>query len=123
MADITTVFIFHTTASSEDAESDAGFELILERQGGDLRLAFPDLPHDDRERGRTDEHTFDVSGEGITTETKLSIRMTSSTDGWLPKSIWAIGQTTEGTFEVLAANPEWSKGAFDLPGLAEHAIN
>ena len=38
--------------------------------------------------------------------------MTTTEDGWLPKTMWAIGQTREGTFELLAGHSEWAEGWF-----------
>jgi hypothetical protein len=113
MADLNRIFVMHTTADVGDANSDGNFELVVSRPAGDLFLLLDTADHDDRERGRTDEYVFDVSGEGVTSESVLSIRMTATDDGWLPKSIWAIGETVSGSFEVLAAHPVWGNRWFD----------
>jgi hypothetical protein len=127
MADVQKIFILHTTADEKDAESDAEFQLIIEKPTLDLTMDFPTFDHDERERGRTDEYVFDVSGEGVTTESKIRIKMTTTEDGWLPKTMWAIGQTREGTFELLAAHSEWAEGWFDrgddAAGPDSHPIN
>jgi PLAT/LH2 domain len=113
MADLNRIFVIHTTADEDDANSDGNFELVVSRPNGDLFLFLDTPDYDDRERGDTDQYEFDVSNEGVTTDSVLSIRMTSTDDGWLLKSVWAIGQTVAGSFEVLAAHPVWENGWFD----------
>ena len=101
--------IIHTTSKRNNANTDAGFTLIASTSGADFVQSFENLPHNERERGRTDEYVFDVSGRGIPTDTELTIRMTSTSDGWLPQTIWAIGETNTGEHVLLAANPSWTE--------------
>lgn len=126
MASLKRIFVLHTTGDHSDAGTDANFELKAENPGGHFIANFGDLPHDDRQKGRTDEYVFNVAGKGLTSKTKLRIRMTTSSDGWLPKTIWAIGETTANDYVVLAANTKWEKWfdrGDDPAGSAEHAIN
>jgi hypothetical protein len=116
MADLNRIFVIHTTANDDDANSDANFELVVTRPVGEPVFMILDTPnHDDRERGQTDQYVLDVSSVDprVTTESTLLVRMVSDDDGWLPKSMWAIGETTSGSFEVLAAHPEWGNRWFD----------
>jgi hypothetical protein len=54
MADIFKIFLIHTTSKRENANTDAEFELIIQRPNNfDLRLNFPSLDHDEHEKGRT----------------------------------------------------------------------
>jgi len=126
VADLNKIFILHTTADKDDANTDAGFQLVIQAQPFSVIMDFPDLDHDERERGRTDEYVFDVSNEGVTTESEIKIRMKNTDDGWLPKTMWAIGETREGQFELLAGHSEWPKGWFDRgdnpAGPDEHVI-
>ena len=115
MAKLRFLYVIHTTANVEDAGTDAGFDLVVfsqvnpEAELGEFR--FPDLPADERERGRTDEYRFDVSsldvnmfGQGPDT---LAIRMRSDDANWLPSTIWVIGEDVEGTRELLVGLPNW----------------
>ncbi|MDA2895512.1 hypothetical protein PDG61_31730 [Mycolicibacterium sp. BiH015] len=103
----------HTTRNVADAGTDAAFHLYLTwvDDGGrvSLTLPFPDLAHNERERGRTDYYRFNVSGKGVDTSRSLQIYMTmlNSVDGWLPSSLFVIGRTTAGQFLVLGAHPNW----------------
>ncbi len=55
------------------------------------------------------------------------MRIINSEDGWLPKTMWVIGETTENKFVLLGAHPEWQKGWFDsgsgAAGPDNHEIN
>ena len=130
MADLKNIYILHTTSTKDDANTDADFELIAALPGRDYREAFTEWPangHNEREKGRTDEYRFNVSGRGVKTNSELNIRMTSTNDGWLPESMWVIGETTSGKFEVLGHHPKWNKGWFDRGsgsvGQESHKIN
>jgi hypothetical protein len=65
MPQLNAIRVIQTTADVKDANCDAGFQLQIFRSGGDVLLDFPDLPYDERERGRTDRYRFDVSGLGV----------------------------------------------------------
>jgi hypothetical protein len=126
------IFVIHTTATDEDAESDAGFQIQVVAEAGDFIRPFPDLPHDDRERGRTDQHEF-VIPNSVVVDTldpnfEIRMRMTTSNDGWHPSSIWVLGATMENQIILLGAYPEWGERRFDRPGnppdtLEEHVIS
>lgn len=121
MAHLQTIWVIHTTSRREDAGTDDSFflELPLKGKAGDSpigqRIPFPNLPHDEREAGRTDEYRFDVRQFRYElAEVRGQIRLvTRGDDGWLPQSIWVIGQTADGRFHLLAAKPGWpSNGWF-----------
>jgi hypothetical protein len=116
MPQLNAIRVIQTTADVKDANCDAGFQLQIIRSGGDLLLEFPDLPHDERERGRTDRYRFDVSGMGVDSSDPsfgLVMRMVTTTDGWLPASIEVLGETTTGQTVVLGSHDPWTDGAFD----------
>jgi hypothetical protein len=114
MAKLETIWVIHTTSTAKDADTDDKFEVWLPAGGkkGDSPGEFlrtPNLPHDERERGRTDQYEFDVRKLGIDhTEARGNVRLaTLGSDGWLPSSIWVIGRTVDGKHHILAARPRW----------------
>jgi hypothetical protein len=126
---LSTIRVIHTTSNVDDAGTDADFQLQVERNGGDVLREFPDLPHDERERGRTDHYEFDVSGEGVNSDDPsfaITMRMISSEDGWLPQSIFVSGDTFDGNTVLLGSHPQWDRGWFDKgddpAGPVEHRI-
>ena len=128
MAQINGLTIIQTTADVEDAETDGGFQLQIARPGGDLLRTFPDLPYDERERGRTDQYFFDLSGENVNSDAPgfQVIMRTLSDDGWLPSSIFVIGHTPGGGSIVLGSHPTWTGGSFDItsnPDTAAHVVS
>jgi hypothetical protein len=116
MPELNAIRVIHTTADESTAETDADFQLQIFRTGEDILLDFPELPHDERERGRTDRYRFDVSGMGVDSSDPsfgLVMRMVTTTDGWLPASIEVLGETTTGQTVVLGSHDPWTDGAFD----------
>lgn len=111
MARLRRVIVTHTTADVPNANTGAHFDLQLFKDGA-LRWQeeFPDHPYDERERGRTDQYEFNILQADLDTEDAYRIRMKMKTtsNAWLPKSIWAIGETEFGEWVVLAANPNWN---------------
>ena len=129
MTQINGLTIIQTTADKEDAETDADFQLQVTRPGGDLLVTFPDLPHDERERGRTDQYFFDLTGKNVNTSVdnfQVIMRILSD-DGWLPSSIFVLGHPLAGQTFVLGSHPTWTDGSFDsgagAGGPAEHVIS
>jgi hypothetical protein len=128
------IFVIHTTADEDDAETDANFQIQVVTPGGDFIQTFPEpitgSDHNQRERGRTDEYEFNVEGKGVDTQDsvfEIRMRMISTTDGWLPTRIWVLGETRENQIIVVAAHPEWQGGWFDrgddAAGPEEHVIS
>jgi len=114
--------VVHTTADKAYAGTDADFQLQIGRPGDDLVKDFPDLPHDERERGRTDLYVFDVAGDNVNSDDPnfgLTMRMINSEDGWLPESMLVLGQTFSGEAIVLGSHPQWNGGWFDRGSDAE----
>jgi hypothetical protein len=126
---ITGLTVINTTADEDDADTDADFQLQIARLGQDLVLNEPDLPHDERERGRTDQYFYDLSGQGVNSDAagfQVTMRILSS-DGWLPSSIFVVGHTPNAGSVVLGSHPTWTDGWFDSgddpAGPAEHVIS
>ena len=113
MARLDFLWVIHTTSTAANAGTDDGFDLqILSVLQGTLvaQLPFPDLPHDERERDRTDEYKFDVRDLDLDmfglNEDNFCIRIRGD-DMWLPHTIWIMGQDAEGRRELLAGWPDW----------------
>ncbi|MDT5124788.1 MAG: hypothetical protein QOH54_432 [Mycobacterium sp.] len=109
MAQVNTIFVVHTTKNAANAGTDASFELEIQRFGaGVVDLRFPDLPHNERERGRTDSYRFDVSRYRIDTgNLRIYMQMLDTNDGWLPESLFVIGITATGGHLLLGSHPFW----------------
>jgi hypothetical protein len=129
MAQINGLTIIHTTANVVDAGCDSRFQLQVVTPGGDVVRDFPSLPHDERERGRTDQYFFNLSGAGVDSDTPVfQVRMMIlDHDGWLPSSIFVIGHRPGGGTVLLGSHPTWKKGSFDsgnnAGGPAQHVIS
>jgi hypothetical protein len=110
---ISDVFVIHTTSGRKDAGTDAGFELIVRGPGGfEARAAFEDLKHDEREKGRTDMYrfVFDEAFNWDPPRWTVSIRMTSTRDGWLPSTIFVLGKVASdipAEWVVMGAHRPW----------------
>ena len=129
MPKLDTVTVIHTTAGKDNAGSTANFELEIGRQGSNFRDSFP--PHmGNREIDRTAVYPFDVRGERIDSDHNdfvVIMRMVDpSVDGWLPLSIYVIGQTSTGATILLGDHPEWSEWfdrGDDPAGPEQHIIS
>ena len=115
MPKLESVTVIHTTARDPNAKSTASFELEVAKPGSNFRENFP--PHmGNRDLGRTAVYSFNVHGKNIDSdfdEFEVIMRMVDpSVDGWLPLSIYVIGQTSTGETILLGDYPAWS-GWFD----------
>jgi hypothetical protein len=109
------LWVIHTTANVNNAASNFRFTLEVQTPTQRFSQDFPDLPHDERNRGRTDQYEFDLRDEEIDYRdvTPGNIRITSrAEDAWLPESIWVIGQEDDGEFHLLVGRPEWPSNAW-----------
>lgn len=110
------IWVIHTTSVLDDADTEDGFSLGLTRvfpnPDFELWLDFPSLPHDERERGRTDQYRFNLSQN----ETQIPMELldpskfmilTKGRDAWLPESIWIIGQDVNRARRLLVGIPFW----------------
>jgi hypothetical protein len=126
---ISDVFVIHRTAGRKDSDTDAGFELIVKGPGGfEASAAFENLPTDEREKLTVDmyrfifDEPFDWAPSGWT----VSMRMTSTKDGWLPSTIFVLGKVASDRAEewvVMGAHRPWPKDKwFDRgpPAADEH---
>ena len=129
MARLKKIIVIHETSKVKDGNTDAAFELQFTKVGNDPDpiLPFPDLPHNEREKGRTDKYEFDVFSKDVDSDGKIVMRMTTTSDGWLPKNMWVIGETVDNERLLLGAHPQWPiDGWFDKgsnpAGPREHII-
>ena len=113
MTFISDVIVIHTTsAGPADAETDAGFKLIVRGPGGYLaRADFEDLPTDEREKGTTDMYRF-IFDEPFDWDDRwtVSMRMTTTHDGWLPSTIFVLGKVASASpaeWVVMGAHRPW----------------
>ena len=130
MVQINTLFVVHTTSRSmPDARTDANFELQIVRPGDDpdFKRLFPDLPHNEREAGRTDCYRFDVSKDNIDSRMTMYMEMVDTNDGWLPSSLFVIGIVPDGTGRLLGTHPRWPNTSWfdrnDPPYLSRQRIS
>jgi len=114
MALLDRIWVIHTTSRADKSDTNDNFSLHLPATGKaadslGFLLRFPNLPHNERERGRTDQYEFDVRRFGIDHQEARG-KISMSTDGgnaWLPQSIWVIGRTIDGEDHVLVARSSW----------------
>jgi hypothetical protein len=114
MATLRNLWVIHTTSTEAGADTDDGFQLVIRASNVPYperaRLTFPDLPHDERERGRTDQYRFDVLNLNIDMfglgGNNFCIQ-TLGSDAWLPASIWVIGRDVTGLQRLLVSLPFW----------------
>jgi hypothetical protein len=114
MARLRFLYVIHTTADVTDADTDGNFELVVfspvNPQAEIGEFGFPDRPHDERERGRTDRYRLNVSSLNMdmfhVRPEILAIR-TGSDDAWLPSSIWVIAEDVQGNRQLEVALPNW----------------
>lgn len=116
MAQLRYLWVVHTTSTAENADTEDAFTLVIyspiNPQAEVGSLSFPDLPHDERERGRTDQYRFDMRREDVEvnmfglSEGEFALQ-TNGRDAWLPASIWIIGQDIRGVRSLLVDLPNW----------------
>lgn len=112
MSRLQTIWVIHTTSELADANTDDKFRVIIrDSSAQQTEMVFPSLPHNERERGRTDEYVFNMQGQrAIEMETltpaNIGLEITGG-NAWLPKSVWVIGQDVQGKRKILAAQPRW----------------
>ena len=111
--------VIHTTSRVDNAQTDALFKLVLvDAAGKEVQLDFPTLPHNERERGRTDQYRFDLTGldTQFQSETlgpeQIGVRILSG-DAWLPSSVFVVGFPFSGGPMLLVGHINWpSEGWF-----------
>lgn len=115
---ISNVFVLPATADTNDANTNAAFDLIVRGPGGyEARAAFGDLKYDERERGRTDMYEF-IFDTPFDWEPALgwtvSAVMTRTHDGWLPDTIFVIGKVASDVpqWVVMGAHRPWPRHAW-----------
>lgn len=125
MALLNDLWIFHTTSETEQSQTNEMFNLVITCAGIETIIQFPNLNHNEREKGRTDEYHFDLRTKGINDQNAIELRMEiTGPNGWLPKSIWAVSLDDLGEFKVLAHNPDWPQTSkFSTQGTASRRIN
>jgi hypothetical protein len=116
MARLDHFWVIHTTSTQDDADTEDGFRLGLRFTQPNpefvIWLDFPDLSHDEREKGRTDQYRFNI----VESETPIAMELlqarnfiiaTKGSDAWLPDSIWIIGQDVNRARRLLVGIPRW----------------
>lgn len=126
------IVVIHTTVNDEPADSDAEFTLEVAKSGPNFTMDFPNKPGQ-RQMGRTDLYQFDVSTKDVDSDDEnLSIRMRIDDDnGWLPQSIFVMGETSDGRGILLGYHRQWPgdgwfdrRGGVSFPGAREkHVIS
>lgn len=114
MAILERVWVIHTTHDAEDSNTDDSFSLEIQTADERVDLMFPNLPHDERERGRTDEYEFDLRDYNVDhlEVDPGDIRITThGSNAWRARSIWVIGRTADGGYHLLVARPDWPHNA------------
>lgn len=104
------ISVSHHTADEKNANTDSDFNLYLYNNycGGSIYMPFPDLEHDERECGATDEYTFNVGEYNIDAEKfKIGIGVLNQ-DSWLPDSFTIKYDTFDGITHIYAYNLPWN---------------
>jgi hypothetical protein len=113
MPQLKKIVVAHTTATESKAASNAQFMLQIQKPNPpNFTMAFPDLPHDERQKGRLDLYEFDLEGKNISTEDPgfdilMTIKSGNPGDEWLPASICVLGQTSDNEIFVLGDFSQW----------------
>ncbi len=128
MAILERVWLIHTTSTEPDADTEDGGQLEIQTATERATREAPGLPHNERERDRTDEYEFDFRGENIDVDDIRpgGIRYTTfGSNAWLPRGFWVIGRTEDDEFHVLVGRPDWPRDGWfstdrrDADGRAE----
>jgi hypothetical protein len=102
--------ITQMTSTARYAATNSSFRFIVKSGGTTCTRDFPNLPHNEREPGRTDTYTLNVSSCGMSlssvTASSLYIR-TLGHNAWLPSSFKVVARTTSGSTSTLI-NRTWS---------------
>ncbi len=125
------LWVIHTTSNEQNANTNEIFRVIIRDPFNQREtvLPFPSLPHNERERGRTDEYLFNLEEQGFIEMEALNADDIGMEilggNAWLPRSIWVIGQDIQGGRRLLVAQPTWppenwfSTETSDVGGLAQ----
>ena len=128
MALLDHLWVIQTTSTKADADTEDSFRFgLLFTQPNpqfEIWLNFPDLPHDERERGRTDQYRFNIdqSATPMAMELLQSRNFaiaTNGSDAWLPESIWVIGQDVSRGRRLLVGIPSWPSNLWFSTDLSE----
>jgi hypothetical protein len=105
------VFVVHTTHALKDAETNAGFELIIKGPGFEVHRDFKDLAYNEREKGRTDLYMFEFDEPfDWDNQWTASIRMKTTKNGWLPFNMFILGKVASDIpreWVVMGAHVPW----------------
>src|SRR5687767_11543547 len=85
---VSQMLVRHKTSTASYAATNSAFQLVIKTSSsGTCTRDFPSLPHNEREKGETDNYTISVSGCGLplsqVTPASLYVR-TLGTNAWLP---------------------------------------
>lgn len=108
--------VTHTTSTVANAGTNDLFDLLVRStSGASCPRPFPKLPYDEREPGKTDTYTFDVSDCKLVlsqVHAQTIFIRTNGTNAWLPSKIMVVAKTTAtATFptgrQITLANHVW----------------
>ncbi|MEM7038933.1 MAG: RICIN domain-containing protein, partial [Bacteroidota bacterium] len=90
------------------SDTDGKIYFRIHHNGSTRRINVSNLPHDERERNKTDHYVLDVYGYNIDEADSMTFSFeTTSTDGWLPASVYIIGYSVDGQCMLLAGDVTW----------------
>jgi len=115
MAVIEDLWVIHTTSQETQANTNDNFSLQIQSQGQRAVLVFPDLEHNERELGRTDEYHFDLRDWEFDDEMIQPGEIEMITHGsnrWLPSSFWVISRNVNDEYRILIVNLNWPQNAY-----------
>lgn len=99
--------VIHTTSNKRHADTDGDFCLIIKDEYSNASFEFPELPYDEREKGKEDRYTFNTEACKFSTDNIKVAIQTKSKDGWLPASIKVIAKTFDGNVVNIVDIPNW----------------
>lgn len=112
---VTSVHVSHVTSKTKDANTDEDFTLRIASPGQEqVSLTFPDLPPNERELGRQDDYSFDVSASKLTSEGIKNAQIFMRIHGpgaWLPASFKVTAHLSDGSVVTLVERG-WSEKWF-----------
>lgn len=131
MPKLTTIVVGHTTSNEDAANSPSDFTLEFVKKSGTQPKKFSfrenllvHSPQSDgqeekpeREKGQLDLYRFDVSDAKVNSDDpgfRIVMRIKTS-DGWLPQSIFVLGQTETGGIILLGYHPQWGSDTSQAP--------
>lgn len=124
MTRISKLHVLHRTSGGSHNQTDGKILLQIHANNTIYKRDISYLPHDERERNRTDHYKLDVYDLNISDTSTIDFKFeTQSTDGWLPASAYVISYNVDGKCKLLAGDESWSSnGWLDKPSYVTGTI-